>query len=636
MKKNNFIFGLLVLAVIGNAQAQAPAEQPAAAAPAPVAVPVTVPVTQPAQTTTTVTSTTAPAPVPGAVPVVPTEVIPAGTAPVPAAVPVQTTTTTTTTTTAVVAPPTDIEFILDASGSMEAMVGGESQMAIAKRSLKETLAALPAGTSVALRVYAHRVPKTDKANSCQDSELLVPFQPLNASAVIPLVDLIQPKGYTPIAYSLRAAAQDFLGKESQHVIILLSDGEETCDGDPVAEAKNLIAQGFKVNIHTIGFRVDEKTRAQLAAISSATSGTYYDARDAVSLSQNLALATKQALLIDKPAENVRGQEIRGGNQYADAVLLKPDIEYRLDHHQRPNQYDYFYVDLKKGQSLEVTISTTNHGIRIDGDKTIETTSTSAAMRLDDENFQRLDDKWIPGQHETATMKRSASKDSRFYILIGGGEAMHKDSPFKVKITDHPDAGSGQDAAEDLLSAADVLPGEYPDNWISWADDKDFHKVTAKAGETYSFVVTPKNMDTRFRIQAFDQDRVDLGRKSAPNDGAVVRLENIVATRDGPIYFSVSDDFTSVREPAPYSLSIQKGGAVAVAPTSPAAEGAAVVPAVDAPATPAVITDAPSTGKPVIRSTLHKIILISLGLGGVALIALGFGVWMLMRNKKPKA
>src|SRR3989338_9493727 len=225
---------------------------------------------------------------------------------------------------------TDIEFLLDASGSMNAMADGESQITIAKRSLKETIATIPAGTSVAFRAYSHRIPQADKVASCQDTELLIPFQPLNTMNFSASVDAIQAKGWTPIAYSLKAAGTDFQSRESQHVIILLSDGEETCGGDPVAEAKSLLAQGFKLTIHTIGFRVDEKTKAQLAAISNATGGMYFDAKDAASLATNLKQATQKALLIDKPAEETRGHEIRGGNQYTDAVLLQSGVEYHLD------------------------------------------------------------------------------------------------------------------------------------------------------------------------------------------------------------------------------------------------------------------------------------------------------------------
>ena len=109
---------------------------------------------------------------------------------------------------------TDIEFLLDASGSMNAMADGESQITIAKRSLKETIATIPAGTSVAFRAYSHRIPQADKVASCQDTELLIPFQPLNTMNFSASVDAIQAKGWTPIAYSLKAAGTDFQSRES--------------------------------------------------------------------------------------------------------------------------------------------------------------------------------------------------------------------------------------------------------------------------------------------------------------------------------------------------------------------------------------------------------------------------------------
>src|SRR3989344_5652511 len=82
--------------------------------------------------------------------------------------------------------PVDIEFILDASGSMAATGGTESQMDISIKSKKE--------------------------GSCKDTELLVPFKPLDVASFSTLVDEIKPNGYTPIAYSLKTAAGDFVGK----------------------------------------------------------------------------------------------------------------------------------------------------------------------------------------------------------------------------------------------------------------------------------------------------------------------------------------------------------------------------------------------------------------------------------------
>ena len=82
------------------------------------------------------------------------------------------------------------------------------------------------------------------------------------------LDKAVPRGQTPIAYSLQQAAQDFgAPSDEERAMILVSDGIETCGGDPLATVRDLTAKGFKVKVHTIGFDVDAAARAQLEAIS---------------------------------------------------------------------------------------------------------------------------------------------------------------------------------------------------------------------------------------------------------------------------------------------------------------------------------------------------------------------------------
>lgn len=466
---------------------------------------------------------------------------------------------------------------------MEALVGAESQMEIAKKAIRETIVTIPQNVPVAFRVYAHRVPKTDKEASCQDTELMIPFQPVNTASYEAALAPIKPTGFTPIAHSLKAAAGDFLGKESQHVIILLSDGEETCGGDPVAEAKNLLAQGFKLTVHTIGFRVDEKTRAQLAAISTATGGSYYDASDAASLTQNLQTATQKSLIISKPAEEARGREVRGGNAYADAVPLESGIEYQLDHHQLKDQYDYFYVDLKRGDSLTVTAATMDKGIRVtQANKVEENESPYAGFRIFDSQFQEITKQTAIGRHEQESRSIIAGQDGRFFILIGTDfAAMHKDSPFRIELSSHGDAGSGRDAGDEITSPLDIAATDYPENWMTGSEDKDYFRFPARPGESYTITATPETMETYLTITVYDQDRVQLFRDSAPNKGAVVRIENIVPKSEGALFILI--DGYGASRPEKYSLSIKT--AASPVPTSPSP--------LPAPAPPAPVPPSPA-------------------------------------------
>ncbi len=215
-----------------------------------------------------------------------------------------------------------VEIILDVSGSMKAPMGSGSKMDAAKRAIREAITGLDEGGVVGLRYYGHRVPQERKAESCKDTELVVQFQALDRSSFLRVVDGAVPRGQTPIAYSLEQAARDFgAPSDEERSIVLVSDGEETCGGDPLATVRDLAAQGFKVKVHTIGFDVDAAARAQLESISRATGGEFYDARDTSALAESLRQVTQKALLIQR--DSTFGEVIRGGNTYDDAVPIKP-------------------------------------------------------------------------------------------------------------------------------------------------------------------------------------------------------------------------------------------------------------------------------------------------------------------------
>jgi len=167
-------------------------------------------------------------------------------------------------------------LILDASGSMLARLpNGESRIEIARRAIKGVAAQVPAQAQLSLRLYGAQSAARQK--NCQDTNVAVPFGPAGAAsgAIAVAVDGANAQGYTPIAYSLQEAAKDFPAVAKERVIVLVSDGKETCQGDPAVAAKALAASG--ITVHTIGFIVDTAARGQLQAIARATGGSYFDA-----------------------------------------------------------------------------------------------------------------------------------------------------------------------------------------------------------------------------------------------------------------------------------------------------------------------------------------------------------------------
>jgi hypothetical protein len=165
-------------------------------------------------------------------------------------------------------------LILDSSGSMNAKLpNGETRIQVARRAVKGVAALIPGQAQLSLRLYGAQSAARDK--NCQDTNVAVPFAAAESAgaAISSAVDGSKAQGYTPIAYSLEQAANDFPADAKDRVIVLVSDGKETCKGDPVVTAKAL----KDITVHTVGFVVDTAARGQLQAIARATGGSYFDA-----------------------------------------------------------------------------------------------------------------------------------------------------------------------------------------------------------------------------------------------------------------------------------------------------------------------------------------------------------------------
>lgn len=195
------------------------------------------------------------------------------------------------------AKPVNTLLILDASGSMAGMVSGQTKMEAAKVAIREFVNQSPDEINLGFMVYGHQGSNNekDKAVSCLSSEVLFPIQKLERERFLATLDSFGPVGWTPIAASLeKAQAEAFTGKEGENnSVLLVSDGIETCGGDPCAVAKQLKASGIQTTIDVVGFDVDTRARAQLECIALSTGGQYFHVRTSEELRQALGSGAKK-------------------------------------------------------------------------------------------------------------------------------------------------------------------------------------------------------------------------------------------------------------------------------------------------------------------------------------------------------
>jgi Ca-activated chloride channel family protein len=211
----------------------------------------------------------------------------------------------------------EMVLVLDASGSMTEPHGdGRTRFEAAVAALRQVVGSLPGDLRVGLRVYGSRV--SDGPGSCQDSELVAPVAPLDRRALRTALGEARPLGNTPIAYSLREAAAD-LPDEGARTIVLVSDGEESCGGDPCAVARDLSQQGLDLHVDVVGFQVDDAARNQLTCVAQAGRGTFYDAPDAAALASQLSRLSARAARAYEP----QGSPVEGGDDAAGAPQLDP-------------------------------------------------------------------------------------------------------------------------------------------------------------------------------------------------------------------------------------------------------------------------------------------------------------------------
>jgi Mg-chelatase subunit ChlD len=213
-----------------------------------------------------------------------------------------------------------IELILDASGSMWAKLGKSTRIEVAKEALNKIIDDLSErkGIAVGLRVYGHRT------NDCKDTKLEIPIGPLDAKKMKKFINGIKPKGKTPIAYSLEQAARDFMiDFKGNRIVILVTDGLESCNGDPCAAAKALAEKGIVSKIHVVGFGMDKKSVSQLECIVKPSGGLLLEANNADELAKAFDTIVKTALDVNL---EVKGLDKKGNPSSMTVTIMKDGDE----------------------------------------------------------------------------------------------------------------------------------------------------------------------------------------------------------------------------------------------------------------------------------------------------------------------
>lgn len=232
-------------------------------------------------------------------------------------------------------------FILDASGSMWGQINGKPKIKIAKEVLEKMIPELSPDARIGLIAYGHR-----RKSDCNDVETLVKLEANNKQAVLKAVKDLNAKGKTPLTRSVNQAFKMLQATKQPATIILISDGIESCGGDPCAAVKK--ASGVKFILHTVGFGLSKKESVQLQCMAKAGGGQYFQANNAKDLLKSTRKAV-QPMGVLKLTVKVNGSVTNLGYRVEDAktgkIIQQPTLPIASDFPIRlaAGQYNVFVL-----------------------------------------------------------------------------------------------------------------------------------------------------------------------------------------------------------------------------------------------------------------------------------------------------
>ena len=148
----------------------------------------------------------------------------------------------------------DAMIVFDASGSMagntvQGLFSDKTRIDEVRKALGEVLPEVTKFRKVGLITYG-----PGPYGQC-NVDLAFPPIPNAADRIMSVVNALNPAGKTPLTEAVRQAAEVLDYKTEKGVIVLVTDGEETCGGAPCDLGKFLKANSRALTVHVIGYQL---------------------------------------------------------------------------------------------------------------------------------------------------------------------------------------------------------------------------------------------------------------------------------------------------------------------------------------------------------------------------------------------
>lgn len=219
-------------------------------------------------------------------------------------------------------------FILDASGSMWGRIEADTpKISVARDVLGELMGKLPHDAATGLMAYGHR-----RKGDCADIEMLSSIGERPATGLANVIETISPRGKTPLAGAVERAVEALRTREERTRIVLISDGLESCGGDPCRAVQAANAAGLDFELHVVGFDLAEADTSALQCMARAGGGRYFAAASRAELADALteAVEAEPAPPQPQPARLVLSVTANGAPIEARAYVHEAGREREVD------------------------------------------------------------------------------------------------------------------------------------------------------------------------------------------------------------------------------------------------------------------------------------------------------------------
>ncbi len=169
----------------------------------------------------------------------------------------------------------DAILVFDASGSMASTDphGNVSRIHRVRQAAAVVVPSVAPVRNLGLMIYGG-----GETNGCSDIALKVPPAPDNAGPILLALRDVLPNGRTPLTEAVSRAAEALNFRKRPATIILLTDGEESCGGDPCKLANRLHSEGARTRVHVIDYKSrfgsDWRGTLQSQCLAQTTGGRY--------------------------------------------------------------------------------------------------------------------------------------------------------------------------------------------------------------------------------------------------------------------------------------------------------------------------------------------------------------------------